>query len=162
MIAPFRVESLNNKLKDMWIQWSPDFLNPRFPKPHNISNQTMLPLNMLHSSFIISSPISVSNPRFLWNFSTGMDYLIFLQTWSGGLSCVLSFPVLPAIVVDRSKTFSFPGCSLVRIASSTTLDSLSLVHGFTHDKSAPYLFSTPQKRSQQKKFLSTFWRNSSR
>ena len=79
MIAPFRVESLNNKLKDMWIQWSPDFSNPRFPKPPNISNQTLLPLNLLHSSFIISSPISVSNSRFLWNFSAGMDYLIFLQ-----------------------------------------------------------------------------------
>ena len=56
---------------------------------------------------------------------------------------------LPAIVVDDSKSFSFPGCSLIRIVSSTTPGSVSLVHGFTHDKSVPYLFSIPQARSQQ-------------
>ena len=54
-----------------------------------------------------------------------------------------------AIVVDGSKSFLFPGCSLVRIVSSTTPGSMSLVHGFTHDKSVPYVFSTPQTRSQQ-------------
>jgi len=31
----------------------------------------------------------------------------------------------------------------------TTPGSVSLVHGFTHNKSVPYLFSTPQARSQQ-------------
>ena len=56
---------------------------------------------------------------------------------------------LPAIVVDGSKSFPFPGCSLVRIVSSTTPDFASLVHAFTHDKSVPYLFSTPQTRSPQ-------------
>ena len=40
-------------------------------------------------------------------------------------------------------------CNLVRIVSSTTSDSVSLVEGFTHDKSVPYLFSTPQARAQQ-------------
>ena len=30
---------------------------------------------------------------------------------------------------------TFPGCSLLRIVSSTTPVSVSLVHGFTHDKS---------------------------
>ena len=30
---------------------------------------------------------------------------------------------LPAIVVDGSKSFQFPGCTLVRIVSSTTPDS---------------------------------------
>ena len=49
---------------------------------------------------------------------------------------------LPAIVVDGSKSFSFRGCSLIRIVSSTTPGSVSLVHGFTHDKSVPCLFST--------------------
>ena len=49
---------------------------------------------------------------------------------------------LPAIVVDGSKSFSFPGCSLLRIVSSTTPGSGSLAHGFTHDKSVPCLFST--------------------
>ena len=39
---------------------------------------------------------------------------------------------------------SFPGCSLVWNVSSTTPGSLTLAHGFTHDKSAPYWFSTPQ------------------
>ena len=42
---------------------------------------------------------------------------------------------LPAIVVDGSKSFSFPGCSLVLLVSSTTPGSVSLVHGFTNKKS---------------------------
>ena len=45
---------------------------------------------------------------------------------------------LPAIVVDGSKSLSFPGCSSTRIVTSTTPGSVSLVHGFTHDKSVPY------------------------
>ena len=73
----------------------------------------------------------------------------FTKTWSGGLSCVFVISILPAIVVDGSKSFSFPGCSLICIVSSTTPCSLSLVHGFTHDKRVPYLFSSPQARSQQ-------------
>ena len=56
----------------------------------------------------------------------------------------LSFPV---VVQDSSKSFSFPGCSLIRIVSSTTTGSVSLVYGFTHGKSVPYLFSTRQTRS---------------
>ena len=51
--------------------------------------------------------------------------------------------------MDGSKSFSFPGCSLVRIVPSTTPGSVSLVHDFTQDKSVPYLFSSPQARSQQ-------------
>ena len=73
----------------------------------------------------------------------------FTKTWSGGLRCVFVVYSLPAIVVDGSKSFSFPGCSLIWIVSSTTPGSVSLVHGFTHDKSVPYSFSTPQARSQQ-------------
>ena len=38
---------------------------------------------------------------------------------------------------------------MIWIVSSTTPGSVSLAHGFTHDKSVPYLFSTPQARSQQ-------------
>ena len=38
---------------------------------------------------------------------------------------------------------------MIRNVSSTTPCSMSLVHGFTHDKSVPYFFSTPQARSQQ-------------
>ena len=64
-----------------------------------------------------------------------------LDRGGGGLSCVVSR--LPP------KSFSFPGCSLIRIVSSTTPGSVSLVHGFTHDKSVPFLFSAPQARSQQ-------------
>ena len=37
----------------------------------------------------------------------------------------------------------------IRTVSSDTPGSVSLVHGFAHDKSVPYLFSTPQARSQQ-------------
>ena len=73
----------------------------------------------------------------------------FTKTCSGGLSCVFVVFSLPAIVVDGLKSFSFPGFSLTRIVSSTTPASVSLVHGFTHDKSVPYLLSTPQPRSQQ-------------
>ena len=54
---------------------------------------------------------------------------------------------LPVTVVDDSKSFSSPRCSL--IVSSTTPGFVSLVHGFTHDKSILYLFSTRQARSQQ-------------
>ena len=49
----------------------------------------------------------------------------------------------------RFESFSFPRCFLIRIVSSTTPGSESLVHGFNHDQSVPYLFSTPQARSQQ-------------
>ena len=69
---------------------------------------------------------------------------------TGGLSCVLVVSSLPAIVVDGSKSFSFPSCSLIRTVFSTTPGSVSQVLGFTHDKSFPYLFSTPQSRSQRK------------
>ena len=59
-------------------------------------------------------------------------------------------------VFTTSKSFAFPGCSLIRIVSSTSPGSVSLVHGFTHDKSVPYLFSTPQARSNSElKFLSS-------
>ena len=86
----------------------------------------------------------------------------FTKTWSGGISCVFVVSSLSTIVVDGSKSFSFPGCSLVRIVSSTTPGSMSLVHGFTHDKNVPYLFSTHFKQdlNSKLKFLSTCWRNS--
>ena len=41
-----------------YIQWNPDFSNPWFPEPPDISNQTLFPLALLHSSSIISPPIS--------------------------------------------------------------------------------------------------------
>ena len=40
------------------IQWNPDFSNPRFPEPPDISNQTLFPLDLLQSSSIISPQIS--------------------------------------------------------------------------------------------------------
>ena len=73
---------------------------------------------------------------------------MFTKTWSGGLSSVFVVSSLSAIVVDGSKSFSFSRCSLIRI-SSTTPRSVSLMHGLTHDKTVPYLFSTPQARSQR-------------
>ena len=76
----------------------------------------------------------------------------FTKTWSEELCCGFVVSSLLAIVVDGSKSFSFPHCFLIRIVSWTTPGSVSLVHGFTHDKSTsvPYLFSTPQARCQQK------------
>ena len=46
-----------------------------------------------------------------------MDYLIRLQRLD--LSCVFAVSSLPITVVEGSKSFSFPGCYLVRIVSST-------------------------------------------
>ena len=40
------------------IQWNPDFSSPRFAEPRDISDQTLFPLDLLHSSSIISPSIS--------------------------------------------------------------------------------------------------------
>ena len=80
----------------------------------------------------------------------------FTKTWPGALSFVFIVFSLPATVVNGSKSFSFPACSLIRIVSSTTPRSASLVHGFTCDESVPYLFSTTQTKL---KFLSTCWKS---
>ena len=54
------------------------------------------------------------------------------------------------VMMQPLKSFKpFPVCSLIRIVSSTTPSSVSLVHCSTHDKSVHYLFSAPQSRSQQ-------------
>ena len=81
----------------------------------------------------------------------------FTKTWSGALSFVFIVFSFPATVVNGSKSFSFPACSLIRIVSSTTPRSASLVHDFTRDESVPYLFSTTRAKL---KFLSTCWRSS--
>ena len=60
----------------------------------------------------------------------------------------LSFSVCQLFVQDGSKSFTFPGCSLIRIVFSIAPGSASLLHGFTHDKSVQYLLSKPQARSQ--------------
>ena len=39
----------------------------------------------------------------------------FTKTWSGGLSCVFVVSRLPAIVVDGSKSFSFPCIRTLRL-----------------------------------------------
>ena len=78
-----------------------------------------------------------------------MDYLLRLQKLDLEDWVVFVVSSLPVIIVDGSKSFSFPGCSLIRIVSSSTPGSVSLVLGFTHDKGVPFLFSTPQARSQQ-------------
>ena len=58
----------------------------------------------------------------------------------------MSFPVCQQLLWMAPNRFHF---RIVRIVSSTTPGSVSLVHGFNHDESVPYLFSTPQARSQQ-------------
>ena len=40
------------------VQWNPDFSNPWFLEPPDISNQTLFPLDLLYSSSIMSPPIS--------------------------------------------------------------------------------------------------------
>ena len=56
----------------------------------------------------------ILTPEGHWKFSAGMDYLILKQRL-GGLSCVFVVSSLPAIVIESSKSFSFPGCSLILI-----------------------------------------------
>ena len=109
----------------------------------------MQPLKSFKPSCLKWSFCWILTPEDLWKFSAGMDYLTCLLRLDlqGGVVFVVSS--LPAIIVDGSKSFSFPGCSLVWIVPSTTPGSMSVVHDFTHNKSVPYLFSTPQARSQQ-------------
>ena len=40
------------------LRWNPDFSNPRFHETLDISNQTLFPLDLLHSGSIISPTIS--------------------------------------------------------------------------------------------------------
>ena len=56
----------------------------------------------------------------------------------------LTFPVCQLLLLMAPNHFSFWGCSLIRIVSSTTPGSVSLVHGFTHYKSV----LSPQARSK--------------
>ena len=95
----------------------------------------MIVQTMLLEMFLVSLLKSYSRTSLKFSGWYGLSDT-FKNAWSRGLSC-------------GSKSFSFPGCSLIRFASSTTPGSVSLVHGFTHDKSVPYLFSTPQARSQR-------------
>ena len=101
----------------------------------------------------ISPKHAVWNDSFVDSYSrrslTCMDYLMHLKRldlkgWV--VSCRFQFA---SYCCRWFESFSFPGCSLIRIVSSTTPCSESLVHGFTNDQSVPYLFSTPQARSQE-------------
>ena len=46
------------EINQLNVQWNPDFLNPRFLKPHDNSNQKSFPLDLLHSNTVILPPIS--------------------------------------------------------------------------------------------------------
>ena len=86
----------------------------------------------------------ILTPVGLWNFSAGLDYLIRLQRLDlEDWFVSLSLPVCQLLLWTAANHFHF------RVASSTTPGSVSLVHGLTHNKRFPYLFSTPQSRSQQ-------------
>ena len=113
-------------------------------KPHLFSSVMLQPC-CLKWWFLLDSYSRRSLKLFGWY---GLSDT-FTKTCSGGLSCVFVVSSLPAILVDDSKSFSFPGCSLIRIVSSSTPGYVSLVHGFIHDKSVAHLFSIPQARSQQ-------------
>ena len=52
-----------SKIRAPVLQWNPDFTNSRFPETPDISNQTLLPLDLLHCSTI--SPPYFPNPRVL-------------------------------------------------------------------------------------------------
>ena len=68
----------------------------------------------------------------------------------------LSFPVCPLLLWMAPSHVHFRIVFLIRIVLSTTPGSVSLVHGLTHDKSVPFLFSTPHTRSlKQTEILST-------
>ena len=57
--------------------------------------------------------------------------------------------ILESRFLESSVSRTSPPDISNQIVSSSTSGSGSLVHGFTHDKSVPSLFSTPQARYQQ-------------
>lgn len=72
-----------------------------------------------------------------------MDYLIRLLRLDleGGVLS-LSFPVCQPLLWMAPNHFHF------RVVPWTTPGSVSLVRDFTHDKSVPYLFSSPQQQTE--------------
>ena len=58
MCRKIHLFNIHFKVVIIKIQWNPDFSNPRFLEPPNILNQTLFPLDLLHSSSVISPPIS--------------------------------------------------------------------------------------------------------
>ena len=54
----FKIGSATKRVVVCNIQWNPDFSNPRFLEAPDTSNKTLFPLDLLHSSSIISPPIS--------------------------------------------------------------------------------------------------------
>ena len=86
----------------------------------------------------------ILTPEGLWKFLAGLDYLIRLQRLDlEDWFVSLSFPVCQLLLWMTPNHFHF------RVVLSTTPGSVSLVNDLTHDKSVPYLFATPQSRSQQ-------------
>ena len=80
------------------IQWNPDFSNPRFPEPPDISNQFLFPLGLLHSSSIISSPISqtldFSKLPITWTCENSQTILCGCQVFKSDFLIVLWLPFL--------------------------------------------------------------------
>ena len=104
------------------LQWNPDFSSPRFPDPPDISNQTLFPLDLLHSSSTDSTP-DFSNPRFL---ETPDNSNQFWLPWV-------------KLTLDNSNLRKFPN-HLVRISITfTSLNKLAL-----SDKLFPSILITQQ------------------
>ena len=95
----------------------------------NRSNHAYAVWNDLFVGFLLPKVFEIF--RLVWSIWYVYKDLLF-EDW-----VVVSS--LPAIVVDGSKSFSFPGCSLIRIVSSTRPGSVSLARDFTRDKSVAYL-----------------------
>ena len=85
-------------------------------------------------------------PEDLWCFSPGMDYLLRLQRLDlEGWVVSLSYPVCPLSLWMAPNRCHFR----IVLWFGLFLRLHQTVHGFTHDKSVPYLFSTPQTRCQR-------------
>ena len=58
-------QTMNKSYQCSYLQWNPDFSNPRVPEPLDISNQTLFPLDLLLSLKLYNFTLDFSNSRFL-------------------------------------------------------------------------------------------------
>ena len=91
----------------------------------------------------------ILTPEGLWNFTAGLDNLIRwqrldLESWVVSSS----FPVSRLLLWMASNHFHFRDDLWFGLLLRPH-QALCHMHGLTHNKSVPYLFSTTQSRSQQ-------------
>ena len=125
------------------IRWSKHWTLKCFQSSMETSRISSLVMTQSLKSFKLCSLkwsfswILTSTPDDLWKFSAGMDSLIRLQRLDlEGWVVSLSFRICP-LLLWMAPNFFISGLFFGSDCFSTTPDSVSLVHGFTHDKSVP-------------------------